>query len=226
MTHLRLPGGTDVAEMALFDIDALPAARPDDSTVAALEASNRLVRFPTGGDGGYLLHLYVDEPIPAGLQRYCLADDKLTGAFRTEQGNVAFGGIESTFVGFKPNRHIRADGTIPPGEYRYTAFHTEFPDELVSRTLRVEATSSELWLSRAPVVVSLATIALAVALAVSQRFAMAGLGLLVGYFAVKFLRKAPAYQALVSRRDAAQLDLPSIAVELRSAAASQMPPAI
>jgi hypothetical protein len=212
--------------MALFDIDALPAARSDDSTVAALQAANRLVRFPTGGDGAYLLHLYVDEPIPSELQRYCLADDKLTGAFRTEQGNVAFGGIESTLVGFKPNRHIRADGAIPPGEYCYTAFHTEFPDELVSQTLRVEATSSELWLSRAPVVVSLATIALAVALAVTQRFGMAGLALLVGYFAVKFLRKTPAYQALISRRDAAQLDLPSIVVELRSAAASHLPPAI
>lgn len=144
MTHLRLPGGTDVAEMALFDVDALPAARPDDSTVAALEASNRLVRFPTGGDGGYLLHLYVDEPIPAELQRYCLADDKLTGAFRTEQGNVAFGGIESTFVGFKPNRHIRADGAIPQGEYCYTAFHTEFPDELV---VSVQSDHLEVWLS-------------------------------------------------------------------------------
>lgn len=226
MTHLRLPGGTDVAEMALFDVDALPAARPDDSTVAALEASNRLVRFPTGGDGGYLLHLYVDEPIPAELQRYCLADDKLTGAFRTEQGNVAFGGIESTFVGFKPNRHIRADGAIPQGEYRYTAFHTEFPDELVSQTLRVEATSSELWLSRAPVVVSLATFALAVALAVTQRFGMAGLALLVGYFAVKLIRQTRAYQALISKRDAAQLDLPSIVVELRSAPPSHLPPSI
>ena len=212
--------------MALFDIDALLAHRPDESTVVALEKSGRLIRFPTGGDGGYLLHLYVDEPIPADLQRYCLADDKLTGVFHTEHGNVAFGGIESTFVGFKPNRHIRADGTIPPGEYCYTAFHTDFPDELVTRTLRVEATSSELWLSRAPVAVSLATIALAVALAASQRFAMAGLALLIGYLAVKFLRKAPAYQALVSRRDAAQLDLPSIAVELRSAAASQLPPSI
>ncbi len=72
MTHLRLPGGTDVAEMALFDVDARPAARPDDATAAALEASHRLARFPTGGDGGYLLHLYVDEPIPAALQRCCL----------------------------------------------------------------------------------------------------------------------------------------------------------
>lgn len=226
MTLLRLPGGTDVAEMALFDIDALLPSRPDESTVVALEKSGRLIRFPTGGDGGYLLHLYVDESIPADLQRYCLADDKLTGAFRTEQGNVAFGGIESTFVGFKPNRHIRADGAIPPGEYHYTAFHTEFPDELVTRTLRVEATSGELWLSRAPLVVSLATLALAVALAVSQRFAMVGLAVLLGYFAVKLLCKAPAYQELVSRRDAAQQDLPSIAVELRSAAASQLPPVI
>lgn len=98
--------------------------------------------------------------------------------------------------------------------------------QLVSQTLRVEATSSELWLSRAPVVVSLATIALAVSLAVTQRFGVAGLALLVGYFAVKLIRQTPTYRALISKRDAAQLDLPSIVVELRSATPSHLPPSI
>lgn len=219
MTLLRLSGGTDVAGIALFDIDALPASRPEDSTLVALEESGRLIRFPTEGDGGYLLHLFVDQPIPEDLLRYCLAEDTLTGVFKTEQGNIAFGGIESAFVGFKPNRQIRADGAIPPGEYSYTAFHTEFPDELVIRTLQVEANSTEVWLSRAPVVVFLATIALAVALLAAQRFALAALAPLVGYFAAKLICKAPAYQDIESRRKAAQLDLPNIVVELRPAPA-------
>lgn len=209
--------------MAFFDIDALPAGSPDDSTVETLVASNRLIRFPTGGDGGYLLHLYVDEPVPADLQRFCLADDKFTGGFSTEHGNVAFGGLESTFANFEPNRLIRADGTIPSGDYSYTAFHTEFPDELVSRTLRVEATSRERWLSRAPLILSLVTFSLAVTLAVAQRFPTAGLALLAGFFGVRFLRRIPAYQATVVRRDAAQLELPSIVVELRSAAVPHLP---
>lgn len=203
--------------MALFDVDALPQSRaPDESAVAALATSNHLIRFPTDADGGYLLYLFVDEPIPPDLQRFCLADDKLLGMFSTTKGNVAFGGQESTFAGFKPNRNIRSDGAIKPGDYSYTAFHTEFPDELVTRALRVERTSVELWLSRAPVLLVLATIAVGVALAGSQRFLAAGLVLLAGYFGVKWLRRIPAYQVLEARRDVAQLEFPSIVVEMRS----------
>lgn len=227
MTHLRLPAGTDIAEMALFDVDALPQSRADESTVAALATSNRLIRFPTGADGGYLLHLYVDESIPADLRRFCLTEDSLSGAFCTSRGSVAFGGLESTYTNFKPNRHIRSDGAIDPGEYRYNAFHTDFPDELVEKAMRVERTSSELWLSRAPLVLLLLTIAAAFTLAVSQRFVLTGLILLVGYFGRKALRRIPAYQALEARRDAAQMEFPSIVVEMRSnlSAQSQQPSA-
>jgi hypothetical protein len=217
MTHLRLPAGTDVAEMALFDIDALPQSKaPDDLSVLALANSNRLVRFSTGADGGYLLHLFVDEPIPEDLMEYCLAEDKLSGEFITSRGNVAFGGLESTFAGFTPNRHIRSDGTINPGIYRYTAFHTEFPDEVMNCALQVETTPGERWLSRSPVPLVLTSIAAAFAFAVSQQFIFAGLVLFAGYFTVKWLHRIPAYQSIEARRDLAQLEFPSFVVEMRS----------
>ena len=56
MAKLILPGGTDVAEMALFSVDALPAQPPQPAELDALEAQGSLVRFPAGSDGGYLLH--------------------------------------------------------------------------------------------------------------------------------------------------------------------------
>ena len=216
MPHLRLPAGTDVAEMALFDTDALPPSSPAESAVAALAASNQLVRFPTGSDGGYLLHLYVDESVPADLQRFCLAEDRLSGVFCTSQGNIAFGGLESTCTSFKPNRHIRSDGAIDPGEYSYNAFRTDFPDELIEEAVRVERTSGERWLSRAPVILVLAAMATGVGLAVSQRFLFAGMVWLAGYFGVKWLVRIPTYRALEARRELAQLEFPSIVVEMRS----------
>lgn len=216
MAHLRLPAGTDVAEMAFFDADALPQSRAGESTVAALAASNRLIRFPTGADGGYLLHVYVDEPIPVDLQRFCQAEDCLSGVFYTSRGSVAFGGVESAHANFKPNRSIRSDGTIDPGEYSYTAFRTEYPDELEEEAARVERTSGERWLSRAPVILVLLTLVAAASFAVVQRWVLAGLVLLVCNFGLKGIRRVPAYQAIQARRELAQLEFPSIVVELRS----------
>ena len=96
MTTLFLPAGTDVAEMALFDVDALPRLLPRDvEGFAHLTSQEQLVRFPTGADGGYLLHLFANEAVPAGTMRYCVADDKLTGAFYASKGRSAFGGMES-----------------------------------------------------------------------------------------------------------------------------------
>jgi len=161
MTCLRLPGGTDAAEMALFDVDALSQSRPPmGEGLDELVTRARLVRLPTGGDGGYLLHLYVDERVPESILQYCLSEDKLTGQFATSEGRIAFGGVESTFKEFQPNRLIRSDGTIAPGSYCFTAYRTDIPDEVVSKVANVASTSAERWLDRAPRIATLATLAL------------------------------------------------------------------
>lgn len=113
MTTIYLPAGTDVAEMALFDVDAIPCKLPCDvEDFSELASLGQLIRFPTGADGGYLLHLFVDEPIPEDTKRYCRADDQLTGEFCTSEGRIAFGGLESAYAEFKHNANIRADGII------------------------------------------------------------------------------------------------------------------
>lgn len=222
MTCLRLPGGTDAAEMALFDVDALSQSRPPmGEGLDELVTRARLVRLPTGGDGGYLLHLYVDERVPELILQYCLSEDKLTGQFATSEGRIAFGGVESTFKEFQPNRLIRSDGTIAPGSYCFTAYRTDIPDEVVSKVANVASTSAERWLDRAPRIATLATLALTVACLVLKTFIAAGVILVVGYLCFKAFKRLPGQGALAVRRDEAQLDLPSIVIEMVSGSASK-----
>ena len=131
MSKLILEGGTDVAEMALFCVDDVPQSLSDDESVAEMQKRKTLIRFPTGADGGYLLHLYVSEEIQDETLRYCVEEDNLTGEFTATSGNVGFGGLESAYSTFEPNKNIREDGKIERGSYTYSAFHTEFPDELI-----------------------------------------------------------------------------------------------
>lgn len=135
MAKLILEGGTDVAEMALFCIDDVPESLPDDDSVTEMRDRKTLIRLPTGADGGYLLHLYVEEDIQDETLKYCVQDDKLTGEFTTEQGNIGFGGLESTYSKFEPNKNIREDGKIEQGRYIYSAFHTEYPDEIIEEAV-------------------------------------------------------------------------------------------
>jgi hypothetical protein len=219
MAHLRLPAGTDVAEMALFDTEALPASRElDGERLDELASKNRLIRFPTGGDGGYLLHLFVNEDVPPSIQRYCLEHDKLEGKFSTASGRIAFGGVESVHHEFKQNSNIRTDVTIGPGTYEYAAYRTDFPDELVTQASRVGRTREEVWLDRAPLIAVLSTIAIAVTLAVFQHYLFAGVSLAAGYFVARWLARRPTYLKIQTRRRDAQLDFPSMVIALRDAA--------
>ena len=217
MTHHRLPAGTDVAEMALYDVDALPLSRPPNGEgLDELVSKGRLIRLPTDGDGGYLLHLYVDESPPEQVMQYCLAEDKLAGQFTTTGGRIAFGGVESAFKEFKPNRFIRTDAVIPAGSYAFTAYRTEIPDEVITEATQVASTSKERWLDKAPLMVALATLGLAFAFLVFKSFPTAGLVLVLGYISFKAVKRLPGQGALAARREEAQLDFPSIVIGMRS----------
>ena len=203
--------------MALFDVDALPQSRsPDGEGLDELVSRKRLIRLPTDGDGGYLLHLYVDEPPPQKVMQYCLSEDSLTGQFTATGGRIAFGGVESTFQGFKPNRFIRSDAVVPAGSYAFTAYRTDIPDEVVAQAAQVASTSKERWLDRAPLIVTLTTLGLAFACAVFRSLFSAGLVLVLGYFSFKAVKRLPGQGALAARREETQLDSPSIVIEMRS----------
>jgi len=135
MTKVVMEGGTDVAEMVIFSVDDCPPDIPDNEALAALETSGHAIRLPTGADGAYLLHLYVDQSAPESLKQHCVVDDSKKCGFQTATGRIAFGGAESTFQRFKPNANIRADSTIEPGVYDAVAYRTEYPEELIEEAV-------------------------------------------------------------------------------------------
>lgn len=217
MTRLCLPAGTDVAEMALFDVEALPdAKRLDNEVLDALAAQQRLVRFPTGADGAYLLHLFVDEPAPESLRRYYVSEDSVAGELTLASGRIAFGGAESAFRGFKPNRHIRSDASIAPGSYDYAAWHTDFPDDVVDQANRVERTPAERRMGSALRWLAPSALGLCFLLAVFGHFVAAGLVLAAAWLLFRAIRRSSTCVAVQARREAAQLEFPSIVIELRS----------
>ena len=67
-----LQAGTDAASLLLFDPAALPADFERQFQSEPVEVLDRLTRcgqafwINVDGDGSYLLHAYVDEPIPRG----------------------------------------------------------------------------------------------------------------------------------------------------------------
>lgn len=217
MTVVQLPAGTDVAETALFDVDAIPQVLSRHLRELDQISSNaQLVRFPTGADGGYLLHLFVDEAMPEHTKRYCSAEDGLTGDFYTSAGRIAFGGLESAYGSFKPNANIRSDGVISPGRYTYTAYRTEFPDDVFAQAMKFEQSAREKWAGRLPMLATLALVPAVFFLTVSKHLALAVTAAAGGILAVKALKRLPAYQDFAARREQAQLAFPSIVIELRS----------
>lgn len=218
MTFHRLSAGTDVAEMALFDVDSLPGERSrNQEGIDELVARQRLIRLPTDGDGGYLLHLYVDEPPSAHILRYCLTDDQLSGMFTSHGGHIAFGGIESAFQHFKPNKFIRSDVIIAPGNHAFKAYRTDIPDEVIDKALqRVPSSSAERWLDRAPLVVTLGTLGLVVTLVSFKGYLLAGIVAITGHLLYKAAKRIPGQDALSVRREEAQIDFPSIVIEMQS----------
>jgi hypothetical protein len=222
MTQYRLPAGTDIGKMAFFDVDALPVSRlPNEANLDALAKKEQLVLMPTGEDGGYLLHLYVDEDVPAHINRYCVADDVLEGHFTTTQGRVAFGGAESLFQTFKPNRLIRSDVTIAPGNYIYTARHTNIPDKDIAKAVEAACPDAELRRAATPrnmllLLVGVASLGVAITLAVRGLAVFAWLVVAFGFFVAKFVGRTATHRDMLSRREAAELDFPSIVIQMRS----------
>ncbi|WP_416759681.1 hypothetical protein ACNI65_23000 [Roseateles sp. So40a] len=226
-----LPAGTDVAEMAFFDTDDLPMPTTvDREVIEALEAAQRLISLPTGSDGSYLLHLYVDETIPANIQRYCATSDAKAGVFVAVRGHVAFGGLESAHAAFESNPNVRSDATIPAGRYDYRAFRTDFPEAVVRAAMKVERTAAERWISRAPSFALLTAAGLAIAMLAWPSPLAALLVMLAGVVLAIWLWRSPLASELRTRREEAQLDFPNVVLTLqstppgpRAAVASTMP---
>ena len=223
MSKIVLEGGTDVAEMVLFSLDEIPSERVSEKALAELETSNQAIRMPTGADGGYLLHLYVDEQVPDEVTQYCIVDDALRAEFRADSGQIAFGGAESTFAEFEPNKNIRTDARIASGVYDATAFHTDYPDELIEDAVaeavgpdgkRAEDVATYIIIGT--VVLALASLILGSALAQNRivGVVLAALAVIAGRRWYRSHTRTSQFQKADDLRRDVQLEYPSIVIQL------------
>src|SRR5262249_8834820 len=139
--------GTDAAGVALFDPGALPGdfdLRIQDDPIELLEIlqqDGKAFYTETGGDGAYLLHAYVDEPIPPNLQAH-LRDPITIERFSIPTGHLYFTGSEYAFRQddsfLRRYPHMGGSVAVPAGEYRLTIHRTEYPPDHLERLLRNE----------------------------------------------------------------------------------------
>lgn len=222
MAKICLEGGTDVAEVALFCTGNLFASCPNTEHIQKMEDDGALIRFPTGSDGGYLLHVHIDEPIEESILEHCNQEDLLKGRFSAECGNISFGGIESAYSEFKPNKNIRSDEQIAPGLYSYLAYHTEYPDGLIEDEIVNKIGESGMKHIERPGLIIGLNVALAIILTIiafNTALYLLVLPLLVFFGVRKWLKSyinSPKYLALESKKREVERKYPNIVVHLKS----------
>jgi hypothetical protein len=136
--------GTDVAQLVVFDPAVLPDAYDRQSTqqteiLRALHDAERVFCFETGSDGGYLFHVFVDEPIPEYLEPF-LREPRTRSNFDAPSGRIFFSGSEYAFRSddsrLRKHPHMGGHIEVSPGRYSLTMFRTEYPDEMMEDELR------------------------------------------------------------------------------------------
>jgi hypothetical protein len=137
--------GTDAASLLLFDPGALPedfdirACGDPSELLQELSETGRARWMQTGADGAYLLHAYVNEPVPESLQLY-LREPITVDSFLVPTGQLYFTGVE---YGFREDDHLLrryphmgSSFALAPGIYRLTLWRTEYPERLQEDQLR------------------------------------------------------------------------------------------
>jgi hypothetical protein len=219
MPKLILTGRSDVGEMALFDVDALPARRPDRAAIDALVAQGALLRVPRGADRACVLHVYLDEPVPDELMRYCSASDDRHGRLKLEHGRLGLGGVESAFAGFESNEAIRSDGVLTPGEYDATVCRAAVPDALVTNAMRAALSPQAKKHLAVPVQIMVVALAVMAATIFVKAWLAATVVALAAVGGLWMFYQHPATKQLRAQARAIELRYPSIVVTLRSASA-------
>ena len=225
MSRIVVEGGTDIAEVGLFCVDELPAAKTSDELFTDLQRKEQALRMPTGADGGYLLHVFVDEDVPEDVLAYCDREDLIQGRLGVRSGRMAFGGVESAYAEYAPNPNIRNDFEVPPGDYIATAYHTDYPEDLVEDAIKAKIgedgwtkVSEPNWLGVAGIVFTI--VALTLGINVTAWFLLVAALIAAGTFA-SFRRfgSDPERQRLVAAMHEVESGFPSIVVHMASSAA-------
>lgn len=142
--------GTDVASLAFFDAAALPddidqrLARDITATQVALVKECRLAWINSESDGGYVMHFYVDEPVPERLSAPAdVSEESLR--LHVPSGVVWACGMEYLAKdpalgrpgcdGLRKRSHMGASFQIPTGDYAAEFWAMEWPEEAEEEAL-------------------------------------------------------------------------------------------
>ena len=225
---------TDAAALLLFDPAALPADFEQQFQSDASGALAQLHRrglacwIPVAADGSYLLHVYLDEPIPQAL-RPCLREPLSIASFPVPSGWLHFTGAECAFRDddsiLAQNPRMGGSAAIAPGTYRLTLFRTVYPAGHVGRHFRASVSRPDyaLWASMyalVPLAVA-AWIGLVVIFFTTVRVPFPSFlaPLLMAIFSLPFLvRRLPAYKSVRERYRSVERQFPALVVQLESAA--------
>lgn len=138
--------GTDVAAVAVGDHSLLTEfeGAADDFEMARAKACEQrlLWHVETGSDGAYLFHIFVDEE-PSETIRPFLQDPQVLDSFCVPTGRLVVAG-EEAFIGhdfLRKYPHMGQLIEVPAGEYTFTAFRVEAPDDQTERSFAAAATS-------------------------------------------------------------------------------------
>jgi hypothetical protein len=151
-----IEAGTDAASLLLFDPGALPPDFEHElrsgtvEVLARLDEQGKLCWISTGGDGRFLLHAYVDEPVPEALGAY-LCDPVVVEHFPVTSGRLFLTGSEYAFRDddhfLRQHPHMGSSFTIRPGAYRLNFYRGEYPSGSLEHRFRDESSRLEyaLW---------------------------------------------------------------------------------
>lgn len=215
MKPICLEAATSREELALFDPLAISTIQAADAhELEALEASEVLLRLPTGTKGRYLLHLYVNTPVPADALKYCDTTDALQGRLRCTSGLLAFGGAETVCGSSPTSKQMRSETSMAPGTYACTAYHSELPGKLLRAAMEAHLSAQELRLLKAPMHVLVCFCVAGVILAWAVHLLLLPVLLIAGWLTAARIRATSAWQALGPRMRQARIAAPSIVIAL------------
>ena len=231
---MRLIGeaGTDGATVVLWDPEALPAdfeARYRDEALDLLEALQRQGRLfwtETGGDGAFLLHVYLDVPVPESLAGHC--EDPLEIArFQVPSGVLQFAGAEYVYrqddAFLVAHAHMGSRLELPAGTYHARIYRVEYPVDYVEEQVRsrlgkdayqYRETSGGL-IAGAAILTLIGIIVLFLSRLAGWSLAVAGVAALL-WVAVVVRVRSPRYHEVGERSGEIEQDYPSIVVELQT----------
>lgn len=231
---MRLIGeaGTDGATVALWDPEALPVdfdARYRDEALDLLEAlqdEGRLFWTETGGDGAYLLHVYLDERLPESLASYCL-DPIEIARFRVPSGVLHFAGAEYVYrdddAFFTSHPHMGSRMELPAGTYCARIYRVEYPDNYVEQQVRAQLGGDAYGyreisgglIAGAAVLTLIAIIVLFLSRLAGWSLAVAGLAAVL-WVAVVVRVRSPQYREVGERSEEVEREYPSIVAAFQS----------